>query len=40
MVDPLFNALLRKLKAAFNAAAASSPKVLLPARLGAGATSR
>lgn len=40
MVDPLFNALLRKLKAAFNASAASSPKVHLPARFVAGPTSR
>jgi len=39
MVDPLFNALLRILKAALNASAASYPKMLLPA-CWSGATSR
>ncbi|MHB1110189.1 MAG: hypothetical protein ACYCZU_07740 [Devosia sp.] len=40
MVDPLFNALLRILKAAFNALAAPPSKVILPACFEAGATSR
>ncbi len=40
MVDPLFNALLRILKAAFTRLMAFRSKVLLPARFGAGATSR